>query len=72
MHKEQKWCYLYNIVLNNMYVSNCHYVLYIYKQHINNYLYMKNLLMYDKIRNYKPNLIHDHVIYIANDNHYFI
>lgn len=29
--------------------------------------------MYDKIRNYKPNLIHDHVIYIyiVNDNHYF-
>lgn len=34
MHKEQKWCYLYNIVLNNMYISNCHYMLYVYKQHI--------------------------------------
>lgn len=34
MHKEQKWCYLYNIVLNSMYISNCHYMLYVHKQHM--------------------------------------
>lgn len=46
MHKEQKWCYLYNIVLNSMYISNCHYMLHADKHKAyDNYSCMKNLCM---------------------------